>query len=98
MTVDELVEAVKMWGREHKIDNVLSQANKVTEEWGETVQEMNHGRFFEDFEDGIGDTLVSLIIFADIAGKDIRDCLEKAYDEIKNRKGKTVDGNFIKEA
>lgn len=98
MGTDLLIDSIIEWGHERGIDNILSQANKVTEEWGETIQEMNHGRFFEDFEDGIGDTLVSLIIFADIAGKDVRDCLERAYNEIKDRHGKTIDGNFIKEA
>lgn len=96
MTIDELVDAVVAWGEEHKIDNMWSQASKVTEEWGETVSEMNHGRFGDALEDGIGDTLVSLIIYAHICGKNIGECLEGAYNTIKNRSGKTVDGNFIK--
>lgn len=97
MDTDALIDAVIEWGEERGIDNPLTQASKVTEEWGETVSEMNHGRFGDDFEDGIGDTLVSLIIYAHINGKDIRGCLERAYVEISNRTGKTVDGNFIKD-
>lgn len=97
MSADELIDKVIEWGEERGIDNVYTQASKVTEEWGETVSEMNHGRFGADFEDGIGDTLVSLIIYAHIANKDIRECLEAAYNEIKNRHGKTVNGNFIKD-
>ena len=97
MSAEELIVAVIEWGHQHKIDNKWSQASKVTEEWGETVAEMNHGRFGYDFEDGIGDTLVSLIIYADICGKDIIECLEGAYSTIKNRSGHTENGNFIKE-
>lgn len=97
MDTDALIDAVVEWGEERGIDNPWTQASKVTEEWGETVSEMNHGRFGDDFEDGIGDTLVSLIIYAHICGKDIRECLEEAYVEISNRTGKTVNGNFIKD-
>lgn len=98
MTTDELIEKVIAWGEEHGIDNMWSQASKVTEEWGETVSEMNHGRLGDDFEDGIGDTLVSLIIYAHICDKDINKCLEEAYETIKNRVGHTENGNFIKES
>lgn len=97
MSTDELIGKIIEWGEERGINNVYTQASKVTEEWGETVSEMNHGRFEADFEDGIGDTLVSLIIYAHLAGKDINACLEGAYNEIKNRHGKTVNGNFIKD-
>lgn len=97
MTTDELIEKVIAWGEEHGIDNMWSQASKVTEEWGETVSEMNHGRLGDDFEDGIGDTIVSLIIYAHICGKDVNKCLEEAYETIKNRVGHTENGNFIKE-
>jgi NTP pyrophosphatase (non-canonical NTP hydrolase) len=47
--------------------------------------------------DGIGDVLVTLIIFAKIVGDYSLDmCLDCAYHEIKNREGRTVDGVFIK--
>lgn len=29
---------------------------------------------------------------------DIKECIQQAHEEIKNRKGKTVNGVFIKEA
>lgn len=96
MNTDELIEEVIAWGEERHIDNMWSQASKVTEEWGETVSEMNHNRFGDNFEDGIGDTLVSLIIYTHICGKSINKCLEKALNEIKNRVGVTLNGNFIK--
>lgn len=97
MNLNNLVERTISWGEQHSIDNIWSQASKVTEEWGETVSEMNHGRFDDDFEDGIGDVLVSLTIYAHIAGKDIGECWEKALVEVEKRTGKTVGGNFIKE-
>lgn len=97
MTTDELIDAIIKWGDAKGINNPTTQANKVAEEWGETMQEFNHERFGDEFVDGIGDTLVTLIIFANINGLDIRDCLEKAYNEIKGREGVNHNGNFIRD-
>ena len=48
--------------------------------------------------DGYGDVLVTMIIGAEIAGFDLVDCLQVAYDEIKDRKGHlNEDGIFVKE-
>lgn len=49
--------------------------------------------------DGVGDVLVTLILFCALKDIDMVSCLEVAYDEIKNRKGKTnAAGLFIKDA
>ena len=47
--------------------------------------------------DGLGDVMVTLIIFARIKGLTLEYCLEEAYNVIKNRTGKTVKGVFIKD-
>lgn len=47
--------------------------------------------------DSIGDAVVVLTIIAEQYGVAIEDCIESAYDEIKDRKGKMVDGVFRKE-
>jgi hypothetical protein len=41
--------------------------------------------------------LVTIILLAKIVGLDSVDCLADAYDEIKDRKGKMVNGLFVKE-
>ena len=46
--------------------------------------------------DGLGDVLVTLIILSEQLSLDLEDCLESAYNEIKNRKGVTKNGTFIK--
>ena len=53
---------------------------------------------YEDVDDAFGDILVTLIISAAILHRDLPTCLEKAYDTIKHRKGRLVDGKFIKES
>jgi hypothetical protein len=47
--------------------------------------------------DAIGDVQVVLIILAAQYDLDVDDCLNTAYLQIKDRKGKTVNGIFIKE-
>lgn len=95
--MNELIKRTIKWGESHGINNPWTQASKVTEEWGETVSEMNHDRYGDAFEDGIGDVLVSLIIFAHINGKDVSACLEKALSEVESRSGRTLNGNFLKD-
>ena len=46
--------------------------------------------------DGLGDVLVTLIILSEQLSLDLEDCLESAYNEIKNRSGVTKNGTFIK--
>ena len=50
----------------------------------------------DEFKDAVGDTVVTLIILAQQKGYTLQECLQTAYDEIKNRTGKMVDGVFIK--
>ena len=97
--MDELVYKVIEWGREHKINNPVMQALKVNEEVGEIATEITHDRLHgPDMIDAIGDSLVTIIILADILGYDPANCLQEAYNVISKRKGKTKDGCFIKEA
>ena len=50
----------------------------------------------ELLEDGIGDTIVTLIILAQQQGLKVEDCLSTAYGEIKGRTGEMKDGIFVK--
>jgi NTP pyrophosphatase (non-canonical NTP hydrolase) len=49
-------------------------------------------------KDDIGDIIVTLSIQATMHGLTLAECLEKAYDDIKARTGKMVDGVFVKDA
>lgn len=53
----------------------------------------------DEFQDAIGDTIVTLINLADIAGYNAEDCLKKAFDVIRLRKGITrPTGDFVRYA
>jgi len=47
--------------------------------------------------DGIGDCLVVLIILAEQLDLSAVICLDTAWNEIKDRTGKTINGSFIKD-
>lgn len=49
-------------------------------------------------EDGIGGCFVVLTILAIQNGLTIQDCVKSAWLEIKDKKGKTIDGMFVKES
>ena len=94
---DELIWSVVEWGRSKKIDNADKQFMKVVEETSEIAREMVRGRYNSpELMDALGDSMVTLIILADILGYDIIGCLATAYAEIRNREGETIDGSFVK--
>lgn len=72
------------------------QLNKLMEEIGELAHGINKGKY-EEVVDGIGDAVVVLTILAAQHGVDIEDCIESAWQEIKDRKGVMRDGVFVKE-
>lgn len=97
MNVDTLIENVIKWGRDKDLHDPNKQFIKLVEEVGEVAHEISRNQYNSlAIEDGIGDTLVTIIILADILGYNPMECLELAYNEIKNRTGKTKDGTFIK--
>lgn len=72
------------------------QMLKLTEEVGELAAAIARGKE-DDVRDAIGDAVVVLTIIAAQSGVDIEDCIHDAYEVIKNRKGKMVDGVFVRE-
>ena len=95
---DTLIPEIIEWAVNKRIlkdGTVNKQAMKVMEELGELMASI----IKEDQEgiiDGLGDTMVTLIILSQMLGYDIRHCLQSAYDEIKDRNGRIVNGSFIK--
>lgn len=96
-TTDELIEKIISWAKDRKIDNPILQYAKVNEEIGEIAHELtrNH-RNSTELMDALGDSFVTLIILTNILGYDVNGVISSAYEVIKDRKGKTVDGSFIK--
>jgi NTP pyrophosphatase (non-canonical NTP hydrolase) len=51
----------------------------------------------EDIRDDLGDMLVVMLNIMKRNNFTIEECLEMAYNDIKDRKGRMVDGIFVKE-
>ena len=94
---DELIKNVIKWGRDRELTDPKAQLNKVMEEVGEIAHEVTRNRYGKEFRDAIGDTLVTILSLADIASARPMACLQLAYREIRDRKGKTENGTFVKE-
>ena len=73
-----------------------SQMLKLAEEMGELAGALARGKEAEA-DDAIGDMVVVLTILSAQRGVSIENCIECAWQEIKDRKGKMVDGVFVKE-
>ena len=97
--MDELIKLVEQWSIDKGLDKAESskQYLKVAEEVGEIAGALARGDESE-LRDGIGDAIVTLIILAQQNDMDLYECLNQAYTEIADRKGKTINGVFVKEA
>ena len=96
---DELITHVIGWADDKNIlksENAPKQMLKVMEEVGETAGALAKNNK-DELVDGIGDSFVTLIILSMQLGYHPSECLEAAWNEIKDRKGETKNGVFIKE-
>lgn len=91
---------IRRWANDRNIiDGATPQAQfvKLIEEVGELAEGIAKGRHAAVY-DGIGDAVVVLTILAAQYGVEIEHCIELAWNEIKDRKGKMVNGTFVKES
>lgn len=98
--MNDLITKVIGWADDKdllKPENSLKQFTKVVEETGEVAAALARNNK-DNLKDGIGDVVVTLIILAEQNGITLHECLETAWDEIKDRTGKTVNGAFVKSA
>ena len=97
MTLDNLITATAQWHRDRNLiegSDDKTQFAKLIQEAGELSDNICKGK---DIKDDIGDMLGVLINIAERNGTTIRACLDVAYNDIKDRKGRMVDGVFVKE-
>ena len=98
--MNELIKQVEQWSKDKGLDkgNSFTQYAKSSEEMGEVAAALCRNDI-DELRDGIGDVIVTLVILAQQNGMTLYECLEQAYNEIKDRKGvMSKDGSFIKES
>ena len=98
--METLTTAIKKWHYERKITingNSSTQTIKLGEEFGELCS----GIVRKDkdlIKDSIGDMYVVMVAIAELEGLDIKECINTAYSELKDRRGYLNElGNFIKD-
>lgn len=90
---------IRCWATERGIyaeGDVKTQYAKLMEEAGELAKAILKEDDIE-FVDAIGDCVVVLTNLAHLGGYDIEECIEAAWMQIANRKGKMINGSFVKQ-
>lgn len=93
----ENVDNIRKWHHDRNLiegSDDKSQFAKLIQEAGELSDNICKGK---DIKDDIGDMIVVLVNIAERNDLSITECVRTAWDDIKDRKGKMVDGVFIKE-
>ena len=93
-------EPIRDWAKERGIyekGNIDTQFKKLIEEVNELKQGLENEND-EEIIDAIGDCVIVLTNLANFIDVDIEYCINIAYKVIKNRKGKIINGTFVKDA
>lgn len=90
------------WGTARNLIGPTGEATRVGQQakTEEEVQELADAIAADDLDaarDAIGDVYVTLVMQAQMWGLSMTECIEAAWNEIKDRKGRMQGGIFIKE-
>ena len=94
-----MFDLIRFWAKDKGIydkGDSKTQTLKLIEEAGEVCRAVLKNDT-DEIQDGIGDMVVVLTNLAELCGLDIEDCIESAYDVISKRKGKMINGTFVKD-
>lgn len=95
--VDNMVSLIKTWHHDRNLiegSTDKDQVLKLMQELGELSDSVCKSK---DIRDDLGDMLVVMINIMERNNLTMTECLEVAWDDIKDRKGRMVDGIFVKE-
>ena len=100
MDLNEFGQKVELWARARNlVEGTTSEKQflKLIEEAGEVAECIAKNRH-DELASEIGDMLVVLNILANQNGLLLSHCAGEAWNKIKDRKGRMIDGYFVKEA
>jgi len=95
----KMFENIRQWAEERGLydkGNTIVQYVKLQEEAGELAQALLNNDH-DEINDAIGDMVVVLTNLAHLHGTHIETCIADAYDVISKRKGKMINGTFVKD-
>ena len=95
---DNVFNNIRDWAKQRGLydkGDTKTQYVKLQEEAGELAKALlKNDR--PEIEDAIGDMVVVLTNLAHLEGLTIEECIQSAYNVIKNRTGKMVNGTYVK--
>lgn len=91
-------ELIREWAKEKGIyekGDAKTQYIKLQEEAGELAKALLKNDK-EEIIDALGDCVIVLVSLSELCGYKLEDCIDSAYNVIKNRTGKMKNGTFQK--
>jgi len=98
--IPDRFDLIRDWAKKRGLyeeGDIKTQYIKLQEEAGELARAIVKADEPE-IVDAIGDIVVVLTNLAHLAGHNIEDCIDTAYNVIARRKGKMINGTFVKES
>lgn len=97
--MNELMNNIREWATAKGLDKAdpSKQMLKLMEEVGEIAAALARGDM-DEVKDGIGDVQVVINILSTQIDSSIEECTRIAYNEIKDRTGKLVNGIYVKDS
>ena len=94
-----MFKLIEQWATDRNLHTAdpNKQMLKLMEETGELASAMARSNDALT-KDAVGDIVVVLTVLCTQLNISVEECIQIAYEEIKDRKGKMVNGVFIKEA
>ena len=92
-------EAIWGWATDRNLiegSTIEGQLGKLAEEMQE-LRDAIEKHDSRETQDAIGDMVVVLTVICEKLDLSLQRCMSAAFDEIKDRKGRMVDGQFVKE-
>jgi NTP pyrophosphatase (non-canonical NTP hydrolase) len=92
------IELIAQWHHDRNLidgSTDKDQYMKLIQEAGELSDSICKGK---DIRDDVGDIMVVLINIMERNNLTMEECLQVAYNDIKDRKGRMIDGVFVKES
>ena len=96
--MQELIEKVNTWFEDRNLIKGSTDKDQVLKLMQELGELSDHACKGEDIRDDLGDMLVVMLNIMKRNNFTMEECLQIAYNDIKDRKGKMVDGIFVKES
>ncbi|MBA87810.1 MAG: hypothetical protein CMB16_00905 [Euryarchaeota archaeon] len=96
--MQDLIDNVNKWFDDRNLIEGSTDKDQILKLIQELGELSDHACKGEDIRDDLGDMLVVMLNIMKRNNYSINECLQIAYDDIKDRKGKMVDGIFVKES